>query len=323
AVEGAALTLGLVVEHVTLPFDPDASAPPALVAAKMQAVDMTIFLARLGDQIRFSGALGTARAIVSYALDVEMLGSPFSTADYQTFVQIKRLVDAAIAQAREVRVTCPAGTDFRGRLDRKGPIPADTNTIRFPQLVYTPVPAQGFSGRIAQQGFLVGTGSRFYSPYACALDETLFVEFEGTRRTGFSGAAPDVATAEAHYARVAEPFGIEDDFIHSWHGGIHPGCRFDAPAAASFERWGGSAFGNPRLLHVHTCGAYAPGEICLNIVDPTLSVDGIAVWAQGRLNLARVPGGAELLQNSPEVAAIFANPEEACGLGAGDRLSFH
>ncbi len=69
-----------------------------------------------------------------------------------------------------------------------------------------------------------------------------------------------MARAEAQYAHVAGLYGIDGGIVHSWHAGIHPGCAFAGSAHDSYERWSGSAFGNPRLLHFHTCGAYAPGR---------------------------------------------------------------
>ncbi|MDJ0630416.1 MAG: hypothetical protein QNJ44_19325 [Rhodobacter sp.] len=322
AVAAEALDIGLSVVRRGVAFSAKVTAPPPEIAAEMRRADLTVFLARMGDQIRFAGAIGDARAVVSYALDAPMLASPFGTADYRAFVKLKAAIDATLAGAREIRVTCANGTDFGGRVDAVGPAPQDTNTIRFPQLVYTPVPAQGFSGRIAVRGFLVGTGSQYYDPYACRIDGVLTVVFEGTRRTAIEGLPQDVARAEAHYTMVADRYGIDETYIHSWHGGIHPGCSYAAPASENFARWTGSAFGNPRLLHFHTCGAYAPGEICLNVLDPTVRFDGIAVWQRGRFRPDTVPGAAGILDGAPGLRALFDAPAQDCGLGPGGRLSF-
>ncbi len=108
-----------------------------------------------------------------------------------------------------------------------------------------------------------------------------------------------MARAEAQYAHVAGLYGIDGGIVHSWHAGIHPGCAFAGSAHDSYERWSGSAFGNPRILHFHTCGAYAPGEICWNIVDPTVVVDGAVIWDAGRIRLDAVPGAAAILERHP------------------------
>lgn len=289
------------------------------LSTKMARHDVTVFVARIGDQIRFQPSHSSKRAIVCYAVNPEMLASAFGTIDYNVMISLRDQVDRVLATAKNVRVTCPAGTDLSGRISETT-APADTTTLRFPQLVYSPVPAHGFSGRIAQQGFLVGTGSHLYAPYACELTDTLWVNVQGNRITGFEG--PDAAVARAHYSAVADRYGLEADFVHSWHGGIHPACAFDGPASQHFERWSGAAFGNPRTLHFHTCGAYAPGEISLNIVDPTVEVDGVAIWERGRFWPDRIDGGTEILASCPELAAAFETPNQACGLGPEGRLVF-
>lgn len=318
----AAASLGIRATVVQAPFTETATAPDEALVTAMRAADLTVFLARLGDQLRFQDLPGAIRAIVCYALDGIMLGSGFGRLDHAAMVQLRDRIDNAMGQARSITVTCPAGTDFTGHVAPIDAKPKDTNTIRFPLSVHSPVPAMNFSGRIAQRGFLVGTGSRFYQPYACALEDVLFVEIDGNRITGFSGSTSDVARARAHYRGIGERYGIDPYFVHSWHCGIHPGCAFRDPARDSFERWSGSAFGNPRLLHVHTCGAYAPGEISLNILDPTVTVDGIALWQAGRLVPEAIPGATEILDRHPELRAAYDAPAQDCGLGPAGALSF-
>ncbi len=312
--------LGLRVSYADAPFTPDPREPEPALAASLAAADCTVFLARLGDQLRFRPDPGAARRIVCYALDRPMMASRFGHSDYRAFVALAALIDDAMVQAGEIRVTCPAGTDFEGRL--QGAPGNDTTCRRFPRSVFSPVAADGFQGQIAQRGFLTGTGSRYYAPYTCEIGGTLMVEIDGTRIAGFDGAPADVAAARAHYEATATRFGIDPYHAHSWHAGIHPGCRYDGPASDSFERWSGSAFGNPRLLHMHTCGAYPPGEISLNVLDPTVKLDGIALWDQGVLRPERLEGGAALLAEHPALAALFAEPETAVGQGASGELSF-
>ncbi len=295
----AAKELGLRVTMAEVPFSPRVADPDASTEDLMRGADCTLFLARLGDQIRFRAALADVRAVVCYALDEAMFASDFGRVDYRAFLTLKQMIDRAMLGADHIHVTCPLGTDFSGRLNSGAGPQADVNIRRFPMSVFTPNSATQFSGRVAQAGFLTGTGSNYYTPYACDLGETLFIEFDSNRITGFDGAPDDMERAKAHYAFVSETFGIDEFFMHSWHAGIHPGCSYTAPASAGFERWSGSAFGNPRLLHLHTCGAYAPGEISLNVLDPTIRLDGVAVWQDGRFYPDRVPGGQSCCSNTP------------------------
>ncbi|WP_420583915.1 hypothetical protein [Ruegeria sp.] len=306
----------------TLPFDPMGTELPDALIREMETADRTLFLSRTGDQVRFNAAMHHIHPIMSYALDAEMLASGFGRADYAGFVALKNAVNGLMSAAEHIHVTCQLGTDFSGPgAQFPKAKAADVSVVRFPMSVFAPVPAQGFSGTLIQDGFLVGTGSKFYDPYGCTLREPLAVHFKDNTLSGFSGHPMDVHCAEMHYAKVGEMFGLDPLTMHSWHAGIHPGCAFTAPASQSFERWSGSAFGNPRLLHFHTCGDYAPGEISLNVLDPTIRVDGVAVWDKGVLRPETIPGGAEVLARYPSVKAVFDAPEQQVGQGANGRLS--
>ena len=315
AVARAAASMGIGATICEVPFQEEVTEFDAEVVALMADADCSIFFARLGDQIRFKALPKGARAVVSYALDLDMLASPFSTAHYDAFAALKLAIDRMMGAARQIRVTCPRGTDFsgpgfgRGETDK-----VDVTVARFPMSVFAPVPADAFSGQVALAGFLMGTGSRYYSPYGRAFDHRVTAHFKRGRLIGFSGEADDVAAAEAHYDAISERYGIDRDMVHSWHAGIHPGCAYRQPVEDDFARWSCGAFGNPRVLHFHTCGAYAPGEISWNVLDPTVYVDGVAVWQKGRLYPDRIPGGAEILAKYPCAAAVFDHPETEVGI---------
>jgi hypothetical protein len=315
----AAEDLGLRCDSVEVPFRPSVTGLDPDLAARIGTADVTVFLARLGDQIRFRPEHAGPRQIICYALDRAMFASRFGAADVRGFERLCGLLNRTVAAASEIRVTCPLGTDFAGSTPG-GTVAADTTRKRFPISIPSPIPADGFRGRVVQSGFLTGTGSSHYEPYDCPLEGLLTVSFEGTRITGFDGDARDVAAAEAHYERVGRTLGIDGTYVHSWHAGMHPGLSYAMFAGANTERWSGGAFGNPRLLHLHTCGDYPPGEICLNIVDPTVRVDGVAVWEAGRLHPERIEGGEALLAAWPDLAVLFARPSPEIGLAADGRL---
>lgn len=322
ALAGAAHELGLFTQQRVVQFSPLPEPPSADLCAAMERADLVVFLARLGDQMRFVGFPGPVRALVCSALDRNMLASMYGRIPHAAMVELRDAVDLCVVRAREIKISCPAGTKLVGQVTAEGPPPCDTRTIRFPLSVHSPVPAQSFRGVVAQNGFLVGTGSAFYAPYACRLDHTLFVQIEGNRITGFDGHAADVRRARAHYQQVAEHLGVDESFVHSWHAGIHPGCAFPMPARDSFERWSSGAFGNPRLLHFHSCGAYAPGEISLNILDATVQVDGVALWDRGVLRPEALPETAAVLAAHPVLRHAFDAPAQDCGAGPCGQLSF-
>jgi hypothetical protein len=317
AVADVARRSGLAVDMLSMPFTPDADCLPPDIADRVAGVDHTLFLARIGDQLRFQSMPARSHAIVSYALDSEAMASPFGIAPYAAFVALKGAFNRLLHGARTIRVTCALGTDFSGSGGGFSEAPADVTIRRFPMSIFAPLDAAGFSGQVAVAHFLSGTGSHYYAPYGVRLNSTLTAHIQGGRLLRFEGDPGEVRRAEAHYAHVAELFGIDCSCVHSWHAGIHPGCAFTGSAHDAYERWSGSAFGNPRLLHFHTCGAYAPGEICWNVIDPTITVDGVTIWSEGRILIDNVPAAGEVLDAHPGLRELFERPDPRIGLGAG------
>ncbi len=310
----AASALGLHVDTVNVGFN--ASNPhlaPDLLL-RFEAADIILFLARLGDQLRFSGMPAGKTIVVSFAVAEKLLGSGFGNADHRGFEAIKSAVNGMFKAGAEVHFTCPLGTEVRGTMSAPLATEVDTTILRFPMSMFTPVPAATFSGRAAFT-FLTGSGSRYYDNYTVEFDGPVFALLQDGVLTGFDGADGDVAKANAHYDRVAAHFGIDRNFVHSWHAGIHPGCDYPWPMQDNYERWGGVSFGNPRILHFHSCGAYAPGEISWNIIDPTVTINGVNIWENGTLHADRILGGSEILAAYPDVAELFANPVRNIGIG--------
>jgi hypothetical protein len=318
AIDREAREIGLGVNRWRVPFMPDADSLPTDLAQAIASVDHTLFLARLGDQLRFQAMPRGSSAIVSYALDKEALASSFGTAPYAAFAALKQAFNELWESARRIRVTCPLGTDFAGRVPPAAPeVAVDVSIKRFPMPVFAPLAAAGFSGRVVVAHLLCGTGSRYYKPFGIRLDQPLAAVIGGGRLLRWEGDAATVGRAEAHCADVAERYRVDGGFIHSWHAGIHPGCAYIGSAHDDYERWSGSAFGNPRLLHFHTCGAYAPGEICWNVVDATIEADGVVVYDSGRIVLEAVPGAVEIVAAHPGLQALFDRPDRRIGLGGG------
>jgi hypothetical protein len=315
----AATARGIDVSLVMVPFQEVIREINPQEAAMMAAVDCTIFFARLGDQMRFRALPAeVSPVVVCYTLDMAAFCSAYGAAHYAGFEALKYAIDDMVSAAREIHVTCPLGSDFRG----PGPqVPraqrGDVTVKRFPMSVFAPVPAADFSGRVALAGFLMGTGSRYYRPYGCALQAPLFACFEAGRLHHFEGRPDDVALANAHCADIAGRFDLDAGAVHSWHAGIHPGCAHVLPVHSDYLKWSGAAFGNPRILHFHTCGAEPPGEISWNVVDPTIWIDGVAVWQDGRLFPDRVPRGADILARFACLATSFSRPAHDIGVDMG------
>lgn len=310
----AAKQLAMEVTLFDVGFSPNNPQLTPELHRKMASADITVFLARLGDQLRFSQMPDGHRIVVSYALSAQMFASGFGNAHHGGFDALKEAVNKAFEQAKDVRVTCRNGTEFSGRPEMDLTAGGDTSILRFPLSVFTPVPAHSFSGKVSVSGFLTGTGSMYYDPSTITFKDPVLALFKNGRLTGFEGTEQDITHAEQHYDFVAEKFGIDRDFVHSWHAGIHPGCDYPWQIKDSYERWSGAAFGNPRLLHFHTCGAYPPGEICWNVVDPTVEIDNVKLWEDGIFRVDRLSGGPEILAQFPCAAALFSAPSRNIGM---------
>ncbi len=278
-------------------------------------VDHTVFFARIGDQLRFDGLPGRGTKTIVYAYDVACLGSGFGTTSHTLMREIKAYIEQQLAQANSIRVICPLGTDLVGRpVGFTDDDVGDVKVSRFPMTVFKPVPASDFSGRIALSRWLIGSGSRYYQPFEARLDETVFAIIDHGCVIDFEGPEAVVAKVREHHIRVGEMFGIDPFLVHSWHAGIHPRTFYPLPADHNPARWSALAFGSPRYLHFHVCGNEPPGEICWTVIDPTITLDGMPAWQEGRFVLAESQEAKAIIQRYPDGPAAFTQPLPAIGI---------
>ncbi len=307
--------LGVVVETIEVECYLEDPIQISTFMQRLHGFDHVIFFARIGDQLRFSDLSAIPPATMCYTLARESLDSVFGTACYPGLCEIKVALDEAISNAKEIRVTCPLGTDYSGSAQRGGAV-GDVSIKRFPMLVPSPVSCEGFSGQVVLSRFLTGTGSQYYEPFILPLDSNVIAHVNKNQIVSFSGEAAIVDRVEQHYKRVAEKFDIEPYYAHSWHAGMHPGCIFENDAMSDIVRWSGSAFGNPRILHFHTCGQYAPGEISWTIIDPSIYLDGVPVWERGVLHPDRIEAGEKLFSAHARLAQLYENPLFSIGIAS-------
>jgi len=310
----AARALGMRVYNTESESSINSDEEKEIFIDSLRGFDHVVFFSRVGDQLRFSDSENMPSSTMCYTLNVNSLNSNFGTACHHGMCEIKDAIDLAFRNAKSIRVTCPRGTNYSGKPGWQNQHSVDVSLKRFPLLVPIPVPANGFSGRIALSRFLVGTGNRHYEPYHLGLPNDVYACVENNRIIKFEGSGVDVERVENHYRCVSDQCDVDPWHVDSWHAGIHPGCNFEADARENVLRWSATAFGNPRILHFHTCGQYAPGEVSWNVLDPTVYLDDIAVWEAGRLHVDRISGGAKILSRHPKLAALYSNPEFRIGL---------
>jgi len=284
------------------------------VQQALDTADEAIFFARIGDQGRFKPQYRGPRSVMSYALNAGMLASGYGTLDHKAMIALKNAVDEVTLGAHHIRVTCPLGTDFEGSPGESLTTGGEVVVSRYPMGVPKPVLANNFNGVVKLTHYLTPTGSKVYEPAFLSLPDVVTAHIEGTRIADVTGPSDLVANFRQHYDHVAAQFGLDAYNIDSWHAGIHPLMGYDMAAKNDPVRWSQTVFSNPRLLHFHTCGMGPPGEICWMIVDPTITIDGTALWENGRLHPERFASTRKVLEASPGLAEAFASPVDAIGL---------
>ncbi len=308
-----AMTIGVTPTILSV-GKPENEVDPAVDAA-IAAHDCTIYFARIGDQDRFGELAPGKRSVMCYIRDIDMLASAYGRASYGALKAFKEAIDTVLLEAQRIEITCPRGTKYGGSATEEvRREKTDVSVRRFPLGVPLPMDAAQFSGRIALAHFLTPTGSKSYQPAAIELHDTTFVEVKDGRITEFSGDHDQIGSIRQHYDMVADKFGIDRDIVHSWHAGIHPGNSYLDSAATNPDRWSNSVFTNPRFLHFHTCGNYAPAEICWMVLDHTICVDGKSLWENGHLNPEIFSRTNMCLEQWPELVTLFAHPSQEVGL---------
>lgn len=284
------------------------------ILSAMISMDEVIFFSRIGDQDRFDADNNLPHSTMSYARTASMLGGAYGRLNHRAMLMMKEAINELMLNADHIKVTCPQGTNFEGSPKNTKTEGSEVVVSRFPMGVPQPVLASGFKGEVKLFRYLTPTGSKVYTPEFLELDDDVAVQFDGNRITGFSGSDDIVAKINEHYNHVAEMFGLNAFNVDSWHAGIHPQMYYDESMNKDPSRWSNSVFTSPRFLHFHTCGQTPPGEICWMVLDPTVMIDGVALWEDGRLHPERFTGTNAVLDFAPELAAAYNNPCTQVGL---------
>lgn len=278
----------------------------ANLAKMINSHDCTIFFSRIGDQDRFFHPKEGTRSVMCYIRDMDMLASSFGTTRYCAVRDLKNAIDDIFLSAKKIEIKCPLGTSLMANINPSIlKTTSDVGVRRFPLGVATPVSASDFSGTLALDRYLAPTGSRVYDPPYVKLDAPVLAEIKMGRIIDFSGPTQIVKIVKEHYSRVAGEFDIDAAVVHSWHAGIHPGCNYQIPESDDPDRWSNTVFSDPKYVHFHTCGAYAPGEISCTIPDHTIKINGITLWNAGKLLPHVFEQAKDCLNNWPELHDLF------------------
>ncbi len=254
--------------------------------AKINEFDCTIFFARIGDQDRFENNTFKNKRVMCYVKNNKSLASSFGNTHHHAMLEIKGVVNSLIYKSNKIEITCPLGTKIYGTINKTKSLENnDVSVLRFPAVVPAPILASNFSGEVFLKGYLTSTGSKVYKPDNIKLQSPVTVSLDNGKISKINGNPKDVSKVKNHYHYVSNLFNIKKNVVHSWHAGIHPGVIYDSPIEMNPDRWSNNVFASPKYLHFHTCGDYAPGEICWMILNHTVKIDGKSLWEKGKLKV--------------------------------------
>ena len=257
---------------------------PTSVTQALNESDHVLFQSRLGDTMRFSDIPGVATKTMSYAIDIDILGSASCSVPHRILEQIRHAFERHADNAETWRIRCPNGTDISGTQDVRAVARGeaeDFTVTRFPVCAPRPLSCNTANGVVALTNWLMASGNKPYPDENLLLPDIVLAQVENGRITDFSGPSKLTTIVRAHYERVGKYLNLDPWSVHSWHAGINPGCIYTHQAEQNLERWGKVAFANPRYLHFHTCGNYAPGEIAWSLFDATVELGGKLFWDRG------------------------------------------
>ena len=243
---------------------------------------------------------------MSYVRNIDSLCSLFSSTNYLEMRKFKDVINKIIFEANNIEISCPLGTKLKGTINKKNiDQNKDTSVLRFPVVVPAPILAKNFSGEVVLTGYLTSTGSKVYEPMSLKIDSPVIANILNGRIANLNGEEKVVKKIEKHYEDVSKTFNIEHDIVHSWHAGMNPGIHYSSTIEENPDRWSNTIFPSPKYLHFHTCGNYAPGEICWMISNHNIKIDNVPFWENGVLKVDSFDETFQYIQNSADLRNLY------------------
>ncbi len=306
AVEKAAKDLGIntTLKKVSEPKNDSTSE----LSQMIDKYDCTIFFARIGDQDRFETKFFKSKRIMSYVRNNKSLASSFGGVNHKAMIEMKEAINLIFIHSENIEITCPLGTNISGKMNYQGLQSInDVGVRRFPLVVPMPISASTFSGNVSLSKYITSTGSKVYEPASIKLNEPVNAEVKNGKIIKFSGKQNVVNSVQDHYENISSTFNLEKNIIHSWHAGMHPGVKYEKPISENPDQWSNTIFASPRYLHFHTCGNYAPGEICWMVKNSTVKVDGLKLWDSGILNINNFKETSKCIEKWSDLKNLYDN----------------
>ena len=151
------------------------------------------------------------------------------------------------------------------------------------------------------------SGSSFYYPSNIKLNEKVKFYIKNGHIQSVIGNEKDVCNIKRHYDYVSNKFKTKRDIVHSLHCGIHNGLLSESIKLNNPDYWSNTVFAHPNYLHFHTCGDYAPGEICWILKNQTIRVDDLNLWQNGNIMYNNFPSLMKCTDKWPELLTLLKN----------------
>ena len=286
---------------------PDNSEKKSLIK-EVNEHSCTIFFARIGDQDRFEEKKYATKRVMSYVRSAESLSSTFGTTNYHSNIALKNSIDSILSEAKRITITCPLGTNISGHIrNNSKEKDNEVSVYRFPLVVAKPINCSLFSGNVVLNNYLTSTGSKVYEPNFLKINKPINFKIDNGYITNVEGIEEDLKSINDHYDFVSKKFNLDRNCVHSWHPGLHPGVHYDKNIEQDPDQWSNTVFASPKFLHFHTCGNYAPGEICWMLKNHSVFVDNLPLWQNGHLTPFNFKNTSECLEKHKEIKSLFVN----------------
>lgn len=290
-----AKALGAETEILIAPITAGPEDFPDIISNAMLNANGTVFLSRIGDQLRFSKLPGSGSKTMCCLPDISYLADTFARSHYQIIREVEAKVSAKLRQAGSYQITCPLGTDLTCEMPAPdhGSEHADARftpfrVAQFPVMIFAPVCCAAMSGQLALSKWLTSSSTHVIKGSALHLNDVVMANIENGQITGFDGPADETAKVQQHFERVGELVGGNPMAVNSWHTGVNPRAFFIGNPSEHVEFWGDVAYGSPRFTHFHACGA-DPGDVAITLIDATVAFDGEIMWQDGKFVFIDTP----------------------------------
>ncbi len=300
-IASAARKLGMLPEILVVEPGSSAEDFPHAVSEAMKESEITVFLSRLGDQVRFVETPATGTSVMTYTLTRRHLSSAFARTDFNLTERILARLVACMTNARCYRIRDRAGTDLSGEIVRNDQQPALIPfTLKlFPTMIFPPVSVQALHGRIVVDHFVLSSSTRVYEDSTLVLDSPVTATVDDGVMTDFVGESSVVDALVDQCRRAAALTGGDPFRLNSWHVGVNPHTFFEGSPYSDPERWGTVSYGSPRYLHFHAAGR-DPGDLAIQLFDATVIIDDEPFWQDGRFVFLDRPDVRALLEDAGE-----------------------